>query len=205
MDEARGKHEPPHSDDPVSDVEAEDATAELVAFLDGELDPDAAEAVEAKISLDPAARADADALKRTWDLLDHLPRPEPSRTFTERTLSRIEPVAKSQTAATEAIPAKSGPVSVASATATIPCRPRYSTRRFIKVGCWLLAVLGAGLAGYFGRARYTEHFHQMDERDRKAQMSGDKHLLLNLPKYRYVETKEHLLSLDDPELFGDEP
>ena len=30
-------------------------------------------------------------------------------------------------------------------------------------------------------------------------------LLLNLPKYRYVENKENLLTLDDPELFGDEP
>ena len=205
MDEARAKHEPPPSDDPVSDVEAEDATAELVAFLDGELDPEAAEAVEAKISLDPTARAEADALKKTWDLLDHLPRPEPSRTFTERTLSRIEPAAKNQTTATELLPAKSGPVSPASATATIPSPPRTSSRRLFFAACWLIAVMGCGLTGYFGRARYTEHLHQSEERDRKLQMSGDKHLLLNLPKYRYVETKEHLLTLDDPELFGDEP
>src|SRR5262249_41070651 len=60
--------------------------ANLVAYLDGELDAEAAQALEAKLSVDPTARAEADALKRTWELLDYLPRPEPSPSFTHRTL-----------------------------------------------------------------------------------------------------------------------
>src|SRR5947209_8236496 len=63
----------------------------LVAYLDGELDEASAQALESKLSLDPAARAEADALRKTWELLDYLPRPEPSASFTHRTLSRLAP------------------------------------------------------------------------------------------------------------------
>jgi anti-sigma factor RsiW len=66
--------------------------AELVAYLDGELSGEAARALEAKLSLNPAARAEADALRRTWELLDYLPRPQPSAQFTHRTLDRLTPV-----------------------------------------------------------------------------------------------------------------
>ena len=52
--------------------------ADLVAWLDGELEGE-------------AARAEADALRKTWELLDYLPRPEPSASFTHRTLSRLAP------------------------------------------------------------------------------------------------------------------
>ncbi len=73
---------------PLEDRERE----ELVAFLDGELTGDEARAIERKISLDPTARAEADTLRRTWDLLDFLPRPEPSASFTEKTLTRLSAV-----------------------------------------------------------------------------------------------------------------
>jgi anti-sigma factor RsiW len=63
--------------------------ADLVAYLDGELGRETARALEAKLSLYPEARAEADALLRTWELLNYLPRPEPSPTFTHRTLSRL--------------------------------------------------------------------------------------------------------------------
>src|SRR5262245_34238250 len=70
---------------PLSDEDR----ANLVAYLDGELEGDAAQAIEARLGADPALRAEAEALKRTWDLLDYLPRPEPSPSFTHRTLSRL--------------------------------------------------------------------------------------------------------------------
>src|ERR1700676_3083783 len=66
--------------------------ADLVAFLDGELKGEAARALETKLSLDPTARAEAEALKRTWDLLDYLPKPEPSPSFTKRTLEKLAPI-----------------------------------------------------------------------------------------------------------------
>ena len=70
----------------------EQEQADLVAYLDGELTGEAARTLEAKLSLDPQARAEADALRRTWELLDYLPRPEPSARFTHRTLERLSPV-----------------------------------------------------------------------------------------------------------------
>jgi anti-sigma factor RsiW len=71
---------------------SEQERADLVAYLDGELDSASARALEAKLSLNPAARAEADALRRTWELLDFLPRSQPSASFTHRTLERLSPV-----------------------------------------------------------------------------------------------------------------
>ncbi|HTU93798.1 MAG TPA: hypothetical protein VMF69_27205 [Gemmataceae bacterium] len=70
----------------------EQERADLIAYLDGELHGEAARALEAKLSLNPAARAEADVLRRTWGLLDFLPRPLPSLRFTHRTLERLSPL-----------------------------------------------------------------------------------------------------------------
>src|SRR5262249_5015809 len=70
---------------PLDDEQRED----LVAYLDGELDEEASRALEAKLSLDLAVRVEADQLRRTWELLDYLPRAEPSPSFTHRTLDRV--------------------------------------------------------------------------------------------------------------------
>ena len=71
----------------------EEERAELVAFLDGELPDKAARAVEARINVDSAYRAEAKALQRAWEMLDFLPKAEPSAKFGERTLSHISSVA----------------------------------------------------------------------------------------------------------------
>jgi len=63
--------------------------ANLVAYLDGELDDSEAREVEAKLNIDSKAREEAEAMRRTWDLLDYLPTPPPSPNFTHRTLDRI--------------------------------------------------------------------------------------------------------------------
>ena len=68
---------------------SEEEMADLVAYLDGEADPETERAVEAKLSLDPATRAEAELLRRTYDLLEYLPRPEPSPDFTHKTVERI--------------------------------------------------------------------------------------------------------------------
>ncbi len=79
------------TDNPVPDDGAlpDPFEVELVAYLDGELDADAARKVEARLQTDPDARARAEALKKSYDLLDYLPRPEPSPTFTTRTLEKL--------------------------------------------------------------------------------------------------------------------
>jgi anti-sigma factor RsiW len=68
---------------------SEEDRAELVAYLDGELDETASQALEARLNRDSQMRAEVEAFKKTWDLLDYLPRPEPSASFTHRTLERL--------------------------------------------------------------------------------------------------------------------
>lgn len=63
--------------------------ANFVAYLDGELSPEAARALESKLQADPRARTEVDALRRAWQVLDHLPRPVPSAASASRTLQRL--------------------------------------------------------------------------------------------------------------------
>jgi hypothetical protein len=107
--------------------------ADLVAFLDGELGGEPARQIEARISHDPAVRAEADSLKKAWDLLDFLPRAEPSPSFTERTLSRLAPVRKT-------------------GVATAP-RRRGWLWRSAAAALWLAALAGAGWGGFVGYNR----------------------------------------------------
>ena len=75
------------AEQPLNEKERED----LVAYLDGELDAKEAREVEAKLNLNPQARKEAEALKKTWEFLDYLPRPQPSPEFTQRTLEKLAP------------------------------------------------------------------------------------------------------------------
>jgi anti-sigma factor RsiW len=61
----------------------------LTAYLDGELDRKTAQALEAKINLDPEARQEVEDLKRAWGMLDYLPKPNPPADFTHRTMERL--------------------------------------------------------------------------------------------------------------------
>src|SRR5262249_18131882 len=59
---------------------------ELVAYLDGELDAAGQQRVETRLSLEPKVRAEVDALKKTWEMLEYLPRAEPTAEFSARRL-----------------------------------------------------------------------------------------------------------------------
>src|SRR5689334_20855707 len=152
---------PPPDDAPGGDP----FEADLVAYLDGELDAVAARKVEKRLATDPAARAKAAALKKTYDLLDYLPQPEPSATFTTRTLDKI-PAVKSgslpipipeSTARPDATIAgapgsatisSSVPVPLTSAAHGIPLANRYP--RWILAAGAMLALFAIGSIGYFG-------------------------------------------------------
>jgi hypothetical protein len=71
---------------PLSDAEREN----VVAYLDGELDDAAADAMLAQMSRDPTLRREADELQKTWELLDYLPKPSAPAHFTERTLEHLD-------------------------------------------------------------------------------------------------------------------
>src|SRR5205085_12576291 len=87
---------------PLTDADRD----ELVAYLDGELDADGQQRVEARLGQDPRVRAEADTLRRAWEMLDYLPRPVPSQDFTERTLTRVSALrsATLRTAAPATVP-----------------------------------------------------------------------------------------------------
>lgn len=181
------------------------ATDELVAFLDGELDPQDNEVVEAKISRDPNVRAQADALKKTWELLDHLPRPEPTPNFTERTVSRIEPVGRSGSRVSANGPTSAHsrsaitPAQSAAATVTLPAPP--PRRRLPALFTWFVFAALTGLLGYFVHAQIV----RWDQQELDAKILSESRMLQDVQRYRYVDDLAFLQALDNPELFGEEP
>lgn len=70
----------------VSDEEQE----KLSAYLDGELGEADTEDLVAKLARNQELRATAEELKKTWELLDHLPRPHAPEDFTAKTLHKLD-------------------------------------------------------------------------------------------------------------------
>jgi anti-sigma factor RsiW len=163
---------------------------ELVAYLDGELDAATAERVETRLGLDSSARAQADAYKRTWELLDYLPRPQPSPSFTHRTLERVEAISGSR--AMKAMTGTSAPAPVAR-------RGRWAAA-LGWAACFLLAVA----AGYGARSALAPKPAPSKPEPVDAQLLSDLPVLENYRLYRQVDDLEYLRSLDQPDLFGDE-
>jgi anti-sigma factor RsiW len=160
--------------------------ADLVAYLDGELPDEAARAMEAKISLNSEARAEAESLRRAWDLLEYLPRPEPSPTFTSRTLSKVTPVGNDRW--------------IGSPWAYVQQRWEALEAR------WRLAVLGAGwavvlLLAFFGGRRAFNW--AAPRKPGEKEMVRDLRLIKNKPFYDLVGDVETLNKLDHPDLFGE--
>jgi anti-sigma factor RsiW len=162
-------------------------TEELVAYLDGELDAKASEAFATRMSLDPKLRAEADALQRAWDILDVLPRPQPSSNFASRTLSQAIP-----------IPAPSGTQVVPYPGQAFPSASLPAQRP--GAGFWLTSaviIFAAAIGGYFGHRALAPKPSQDPPLE-------DVTLLKNLRLYRNVDDMDYLKKLDTPELFGDE-
>lgn len=62
----------------------------LVAYLDDELNEAEKRAISTKLTQSLTARRELDALQKTWELLDYLPRPQASVDFTARTLVGVQ-------------------------------------------------------------------------------------------------------------------
>jgi len=159
--------------------------ANLVAYLDGELDDKTARALEARLNLDPAARAEAESLRKTWELLDYLPRPEPSTSFTNRTLEKL---AVQRTTGPRAASARRG-------------WPGW----LVALG-WAAALVVAA-AGGLGAA------HLLWSRDAPPgrEEAAVEEVMVRYPRvvenqrlYEQIDNLDFLRALDDPELFGDE-
>jgi anti-sigma factor RsiW len=164
---------------PLSDEDREN----LVAYLDGELGSKAARALEAKLNLDAEARAEAEALRRTWEMLDYLPRPEPTATFSSRTLERVSAL---QTVVT----ASDG--------------RRWPT--WVPASVWAAALLLACTLGYVAvswlstKSSLGEPAPRIDDQ----LLARDLRLIENQRLYELVDDIGFLRQLDDPDLFGDD-
>ena len=168
---------------PLSDEDREN----LVAYLDGELDAKTARILEAKLHLDAEARAEAEALRRTWEMLDYLPRPEPTATFSSRTLERVT-AAQLQTLA-------------------LPAEQRRWPYWVLGAG-WAAALLLAGTLGFAGvnwltKSQPAPH-REAPRIDVDQLLVRELRLMENKRLYEWVDDLSFLRQLDDPDLFGDE-
>jgi hypothetical protein len=188
-------------EEPADDTFADNpADLELIAYLDGELTEPQARQLEARLSQSSAERTKLDSYKKTWDLLDNLPKIAPSRNFTEKTIERLEPLALT-TLVQPAGRALSATVAAIS-TSTLTPQVLPSRRRFS--GWVWAATLLAGLSlGYFSRQFWDDYKTARIEKDRDAEAFADTRLLKNLHLYKYVDDLEFIQDLDKPELFGD--
>jgi hypothetical protein len=147
----------------------------LTAYLDGELDPKAAQDLEAKINLDPEARKEVEALRQTWSLLDYLPKVTPSTGFTHRTMERLS-------------------LEKMGHALSYDSRSRRRMRFWLKTAGWscgLLLMLGAGFG--LGQVLFPK-VQQVVEADeiqpvvvpvvRKAQLPSDQDWLNEQPKFQ---------------------
>lgn len=164
-------------------------TEEIVAYLDGELDAKDADGVAARLSLDPKLRAEAESLQRTWDILDILPRPQPSPSFTTRTLSQAIPIPSGASGPTAAFPMPG-----AGSTMMLP-PPRPG------IVFWLVSAAVVLLAGGVG---YVGHLELAPKPTVPEPSLEDAPLMRNLRLYRNVEDMDYLKRLDSPEMFGEE-
>jgi anti-sigma factor RsiW len=164
----------------------EDEWEDLSAFLDGEVDKKTARALETKLNTDPTVRAEVQSLRRTWDLLDFLPKPEPSPAFASQTLSKISVIH----------PALSHGTS----------EDRWHP--WILGVCWTAALFLSGMIGYTAVTLARPHPVLPGPVENSAMLDdrivSDLRVIENKRLYELAGDMQYLRALDDPDLFGDE-
>ncbi len=164
---------------PLNDDERE----QLIAYLDGELAQTESQLVEKRLNTDPRFRAEADAMKRTWNLLDFLPKPEPSANFTNKTVDRL---------------AALKPAPAASSTRLRVWVPRVA---------WVAGLLLAVLVGYAVAGRMlpgTPPSSSGLSPEAEQRLARDLRVIEQLGLFQHVDDIHLLNELDRPELFGDD-
>jgi anti-sigma factor RsiW len=151
--------------------------ANLAAFLDGELDEETTQALEAKLNRDPEARQEVETLRQAYAMLDYLPRPEPSPNFTHRTMERLA-LAPS-----------------AVETGKVPARPSW---RWWGALTWTIAVLLA-----LGLGTLAGHILWPTEQPEDP-LTSHQRVIENLRLYELIDDIDFLRNLDHPDLFAEE-
>ena len=135
--------------------------------------------VSSAADVDSAYRAEAKALERAWDMLDFLPKPEPTTKFSERTLSKIPPV-----------PTGRRP----------PPLPGQREWWF-----WPAVAGGWAVAFFFTIGMsYRASAWVAPREPGEADLVRDLRLIENKKAYDNVEDFEFLRQLEHPDLFGED-
>jgi hypothetical protein len=148
--------------------------ANLAAYIDGELTETESRVIATKLSLSAVARRELDQLKKTWELLDFLPRPAASPFFPERTLSSVRAIESHAGWWTRGTGAWLG-------------------RTLRLLACLAVAALSAGLG--FALSRWAVS-------DPSARMVQDLSLAERLEQYEEVGTFDFLEELAKSKEFG---
>ena len=177
--------------------------ADLIAYLDGELDEEESRSIAARMALNPEIRERAEAYKKTFDLLDYLPKPELPVDFTTRTLTRLQPLLAGEPGPHALLTASSGSaaaVAVGTSTATQQAQaaaPGFHAAPWL----WLLAAILAFSGGYLSHTVLRGNGLNRSIHLNELPLS-DLQVIEQLPLYRGVDDLRFLQSLDDPELFA---
>ncbi len=153
-----------------------DLRANLVAYLDGELDEVATIEVEKNLSESEEIRLEVEALSKTWELLDALPPVQASSEFTERTLQSIQ---------TESVPG---------ATRTL-LNP--ALRRNLWGGLLLIGLTSCAVLGFYAANRAVPQ--------RSESLLKDLPVVQNLDLYEETGDVEFLQNLEGMGALIDEP
>ena len=132
---------------PDDSTEPDPVEAELIAYLDGELEATDARRIEDQLDGDPKLRARAEGLKRSFDLLDFLPKPEPSSNFATRTMDKLpvsaKPAGIATTLAPRAIPSSMSSLAL----------PGFAARRSAPSWVWAMGLSTKAIKSLLSRAR----------------------------------------------------
>ncbi len=197
---------------PEDDASLEPLDVELVAYLDGELDPQAAQRVEQRLANDPVARARAAELKKSFDLLDYLPRTEPSANFTSRTLDKLPTVRPpaSKTVAKPAPPtvelSTSRPLPLYSQSRLATTDPAHTPQASAWVwSAMLVAILVCIPLGYLIAAWTRGPLVATRDKESDApQYEANPRVIELLPLYAVADDIPFLEELASPEYFGED-
>jgi anti-sigma factor RsiW len=152
--------------------------ANLTAYLDGELDEESTQALEAKLSQDPAARAEVEELRQAWTMLDYLPRSTPSASFTHRTMEKL---------------------SVERRVVDTGTMPAPAVHAWFSPVVWTAALVMAAVLGWSISQRIWQPAPDPDE-----PLVRQLQIIEKWRAYELVDDVEFLRSLDHPDLFGDD-
>lgn len=158
-----------------ADETQEDFPADLVAYLDGELDADQARAVEDRLSRDAEYRRQLRELQQTWDLLDQLPTAEVDDRFTQTTLAMVA-------------------VSAAEDVDQAQQRQVHTRRRW-----WWTGSLAAAVAFVIGYAAVSLVVSRENRR-----LLRDLPVIQRLDEYRYADSVEFLRLLEREGIFAED-